>query len=242
MILRALGLGSDSAEGDNPAVHGSPHARHLFADRREAGRQLAARLTQYREQKPVILALPRGGVPVGYEIAKGLQAPLDVLLVRKICAPEQPELGLGAVVDGATPQVVLNDDLVERLGVNADYIAQERLNQMAEIERRRQLYRGDTQAVDTAGRLVVIADDGIATGATVKAALLAIMRTSPAHLVLAVPVAAPDALQMVAPMANETICLATPEDFEAVGGYYADFDQTSDEEVIDLLAAARYGI
>lgn len=242
MILRALGLGSDSKGGADQGLPGGRDALRLFADRREAGRQLAARLVHYREQKPVILALPRGGVPVAYEIARGLQAPLDVLLVRKICAPSQPELGIGAVVDGATPQLVLNEELAARFGVDADYVAQERLNQMAEIERRRQLYRGDTQALGTAGRLVIVADDGIATGSTVKAALLAVNRTAPAHLVLAVPVAAPDALRVVSPLVNETICLATPEDFEAVGGYYRDFEQTSDEEVIDLLAAARYGI
>lgn len=238
MILRALGFGSDAGADET----GSRNAQHLFADRRDAGRQLAARLAQYREQEPVILALPRGGVPVAYEIARSLGAPLDILLVRKVCAPNHPELAIGAVVDGATPQLVLNDEMVAQLGVNADYVAQERLQQQAEIERRRQLYRGDTQAADTAGRLVIIADDGIATGATVKAALLAIARTGPAHLVLAVPVAAPDALRTVSSFANETVCLATPGDFEAVSGYYADFEQTSDEEVIDLLAAARYGI
>src|SRR5690606_8340010 len=242
MILRALGLGTDPAGGVVESGSGGRAATHLFSDRRDAGRQLAARLEHFREQEPVVLGLPRGGIPVAYEIARSLEAPLDLLMVRKICAPEQAELAIGAAVDGATPQVVLNEDLVERLGVSKDYVAMQRLDQLAEIERRRQLYRGDTQAVDTAGRLVILADDGIATGASVRAALLALSRTGPAHLVLAIPVAAPNALQAISSMANETICLATPESFDAVSRYYADFEQTSDEEVIDLLAASRYGI
>lgn len=214
----------------------------LYEGRGDAGRQLAVKLAKYREQKPVVLALPRGGVPVGYEIAKALRAPLDILLVRKICAPGRPELGIGALVDGATPQLVLNDDLVARLDVGTDYIAEERLKQMVEIERRRQLYRGDGQALEVRNRIVIVADDGIATGATVKAALLGLKRSHPAHLVLAVPVAAPDALRVAVSLVDEHVCLAAPEDFHAVGTYYADFEQTSDERVIDLLAAARYGI
>lgn len=218
---------------------GSNHRQ--FENRRDAGRQLAARLAHYGDRKPVVLALPRGGVPVGYEIAKALKAPLDILLVRKIGAPGQPEFGIGAVVDGMAPQLVLDDDLVARLGASVDYIANERLKQMAEIERRRQLYRGDTQALDISQRIVIVVDDGIATGSTVKAALLGLTRSHPEHLVLAVPVAAPQALRSLSTVVNEILCLAAPEDFRAVGVHYADFSQTRDEEVIDLLAAARYG-
>jgi putative phosphoribosyl transferase len=211
-----------------------------FEDRRHAGRQLAKQLMHYCAQKPVVLALPRGGVPVAYEVAKALRAPLDIVLVRKICAPERPELAIGALVDGAMPQLVLAEGAAEQY--DPDYIAVQRLRQMEEIERRRQLYRGDSEALDVRQRLAILVDDGIATGATIRAALQGLANLRPAHLILAVPVAAPAAMQQLTGMVDEVYCLEQPEEFSAVSVHYEEFGQTSDEEVIDLLAAARYGI
>src|SRR5881392_4519259 len=148
-----------------------PFFEPLFRDRRDAGRQLAAALASYRESRPIVLALPRGGVPVGFEVAKMLGAPLDVLLVRKIGAPGHEELGLGAVVDGHDPQLVLNEDLVRVIAPPAGYMEAEQQRQLAEIERRRRHYIGDRSPVTVEGRTVIVVDDGIATGATVKAAL-----------------------------------------------------------------------
>src|SRR5258708_15249728 len=139
----------------------------MFANRRSAGRQLAARLQQLRDEKPVVLALPRGGVPVGFEIAEGLDAPLDIVLVRKIGVPWQPELALGAVVDGADPQVIINDILAAELAIDQNYITSETARQLEEIERRRKAYLGKRPPVPLAGRTVIVVDDGIATGSTV---------------------------------------------------------------------------
>src|ERR1043165_5931827 len=165
--------------------------RPLFRNRRDAGRRLAAALAPYRESRPIVLALPRGGVPVGFEVAKALAAPLDVLLVRKIGAPGHEERGLGAVVDGHHPQLVLNEDLVRAVAPPPGYIEAEKQRQLAEIERRRQHYLGDRSPVAVEGRTVIVVDDGIATGATVKAALRGLARNHP-RLVLAVPVAPAD--------------------------------------------------
>src|SRR5437870_2940680 len=148
----------------------------MFANRRSAGRQLSGRLRHLRPEKPVVLALPRGGVPVAFEIAEGLDAPLDVVLVRKIGVPWQPELALGAVVDGADPQVIINDDLAAELAVDESYIAGETARQLQEIERRRQIYLGDRPPAPLAGRTVIIVDDGIATGSTVRAAVRAVRK------------------------------------------------------------------
>src|SRR5204862_1044148 len=161
----------------------------LFRNRRDAGRRLAVALASYRESRPIVLALPRGGVPVGFEVAKVLAAPLDVLLVRKIGAPGQEELGLGAVVDGHDPQLVSNEDLVRAIAPPPGYIEAEEQRQLAEIERRRQEYVGNRTPVAVEGRTVIVVDDGIATGATVKAALRGLARNRPARLVLTVPVA-----------------------------------------------------
>jgi predicted phosphoribosyltransferase len=211
----------------------------LFDDRRDAGRRLAAALARYRHSAPVVLALPRGGVPVAFEIATALDAPLDVLIVRKIGAPGHPELGLGAIVDGDAPQLVLNDDIVAQVAPPAGFIEQEAGRQRAEIERRRRLYVGDRPAPAIAGRTVILVDDGIATGGSVKAALSALARDRPARLVLAVPVAPADTLRQLAGRCDDVVCLASPEPFHAVGPHYRDFTQTEDSEVVALLAAAR---
>jgi putative phosphoribosyl transferase len=211
----------------------------LFRDRGDAGRQLAAALAPYRESQPVVLALPRGGVPVGFEVAKALSAPLDVLLVRKIGAPGHEELGLGAIVDGHEPQLVLNEDVVRTVAPPPGYIEAEAQRQLAEIERRRQHYVGDRPPIPVDGRLVIIVDDGIATGGTVKAALRGLARHHPARLVLAVPVAPADTLRELEAECDDIVCLATPEPFYAVGPHYRDFRQTEDAEVVRLLAEAR---
>ena len=211
----------------------------LFRDRRDAGRQLAAGLAPYRDSHPVVLALPRGGVPVGFEAAKALGAPLDVLLVRKIGAPGQEELGLGAIVDGHDPQLVLNEDVIRIVAPPPGYIEAEAQRQLAEIERRRQYYVGNRAPIPVDGRAVIVVDDGVATGATVKAGLRALTRHHPARLVLAVPVAPADTLRELAAECDDLVCLATPEPFYAVGPHYQDFRQTTDEEVGRLLAEAQ---
>lgn len=212
----------------------------LFADRHSAGRQLAEALAHYRDSDPVVLALPRGGVPVGFEIAKALGAPLDVLIVRKIGAPGHSELGIGAVVDGSEPHLVLNEDIIRQVRPSDAYIEEEKQRQLTEIERRRQSYVGNRPATPIKGRTAIVVDDGIATGGTFRAALRGIASSKPAKLVLAVPVAPVDSLAELAGDCDETVCLATPEPFYAVGAHYRDFTQTDDEEVIRLLAEARH--
>ena len=207
-----------------------------FRDRSDAGRELARALMHLKPEQPVVLALPRGGVPVGYEVAKALSAPLDVVLVRKIGAPEQPELGLGAVVDSTPPQLVLNEELVEALRPGQHYLEAETQRQLVEIERRRQLYRSGRPPLSLQDRTVIVVDDGIATGGTMKAVLQALSRSGARRVVLAVPVAPPDSWQELSPLVSEAICLMTPEPFYAVGAFYRDFNQTSDDEVISLLA------
>jgi putative phosphoribosyl transferase len=211
----------------------------LFRDRLDAGRQLATALEPYRQDRPIVLALPRGGVPVGFEVAKALAAPLDVLLVRKIGAPGHEELALGAVVDGEDPQLVLNEDVVRAVAPRPGYIEAEMRRQLAEIERRRQHYSGDRPPLSVKGRVAIVVDDGIATGATVKAALRGLSHHDPARLVLAVPVAPADSLAELRPECDDVVCLATPDPFYAVGPHYRDFRQTTDDEVVRLLAEAR---
>jgi len=209
----------------------------LFADRRDAGRRLAAALQDRHYADPVVLALPRGGVPVGYEIARVLPAPLDVLLVRKIGAPHQPEFGLGAVVDGAAPQIVMDEEIVRLVDPPPGYVEQEIERQLAEIERRRHLYAGARPPLSLAGRTAIVVDDGIATGGTARAALRAIARFS-AYRVLAVPVASDDILDAFAAEADEVVCISRPARLHAVGAHYEDFTQTTDDEVIRLLDEA----
>ena len=206
-----------------------------FWDRAEAGRQLAQHLMIYAAQRPVILALPRGGVPVAYEVAKALRAPLDLIFVRKIGAPGQAEFGLGAVVDGAHPQIVLNEDALDHVRVPPGYIEEETQRQLQEIERRREHYLAGRRPVDVAGRVAIVVDDGIATGGTVRAALKGLSRARPSRLILAVPVAPADTIERLRAEADEVVCLMTPEPFYAVGEHYDDFRQTSDREVTTLL-------
>ena len=215
-----------------------------FTDRRDAGRQLARALTHLRSQSPLILALPRGGVPVAFEVAAALDAELDLLFVRKLGAPGHPEFGIGAVVDGADPQMVVNEAAVRQLAVSTGYLRAELARQLDEIDRRRHAYVGARPAVPVAGRTVIVVDDGIATGGTVAAALAGVRRNHPGHLVLAVPVAPPEAVAALRPQCDELICLETPDPFYAVGAHYADFTQTGDTEVVDLLAraAAAHGV
>lgn len=209
-----------------------------FRDRRDAGRHLAAALAHLKAENPVVLALPRGGVPVAYEVALALDAPLDVLIVRKIGAPGHPELGLGAVVDGAHPQRVLNDAVMQQVRPSMEYIAAEERRQFAEIERRRKLYCGDRPPVPLAGRTVIVVDDGIATGGTLKTALVALAQAGVKHLTFAVPVAPADVVAELRRDIPDGVCLATPPYFRAVSLHYVDFAQTTDEEVVALLDSA----
>lgn len=210
-----------------------------FENRRDAGRRLAAALGAFRDAGALVLALPRGGVPVGYEVARALNAPLDIVLVRKIGVPGHPEFGLGAVVDGAEPHTVLDEELIAQMGVPQAYLASETQRQLDEIERRRSAYRGDRPPHTVGGRTVIVVDDGIATGSTVRVVLQALRRADPSRIILAVPVAPRDTLETLAADVDEIVCLETPDPFHAVGEHYADFDQTSDQEVVDLLHAAE---
>jgi len=212
-----------------------------FADRTEAGKLLAGELGRFTGQRPVVLALARGGVPVGYEIALALHAPLEVLLVRKIRLPWQPELALGAIVDGEEPGRVIDEDMVRRLSIPQFYIDEEVRRQRREIERRRQLYGRGRSPISLKGATAILVDDGIATGASMQVALRSVRRRHPAHLVLAVPVAAQDSLLSLRDEADQVVCLDVPENFGAVGQFYDDFHDVKDAEVIALLQKAHYG-
>ncbi len=212
-----------------------------FRNRVDAGRYLAKALIGYKDQHPVILALPRGGVPVAAEVARALGAPLDLLLVRKIGVPFHPELAMGAVVDGAAPLVVRNEDVIRMARVSEAEFAAIRDRELAEIKRRRARYVGDRSHPDLKGRVVIVIDDGIATGATTRAALRAVRKQEPSRLVLAVPVAPTSTLRELCEEADEVMSLEDYEHFGAVGAYYADFGQTSDEEVAALLARSPAG-
>jgi len=207
-----------------------------FVDRTEAGRKLAKALAAYKNQRPVVLALPRGGVPVAAEVATALDAPLDLILVRKIGVPFQPELAMGAVVDGVEPVIVRNEEVIRLTGVSEGEFNAIRDQELAEIERRRKLYLGDRPHPKIAGRIVIVVDDGIATGATTRAALRATRMRTPSKLLLAVPVAPTDTLKELRGEADDIVCLEDYESFGAIGLFYSDFSQVSDTEVIEILA------
>lgn len=210
----------------------------LFADRTEAGHRLGYALLKYRKDDPLVLALPRGGVPVGLEVANALGAELDIMLVRKIGAPGAPELALGAVVDGNPPQTLMNEDVVRTVKPTPEYIERTTAEEITELERRRNMYREGRPPISVKGRTIILVDDGIATGATVRVVLRSLRQMGARKLVLAVPVAPRDTLDALSLEADDTICLATPEPFHAVGLAYSRFAQTSDAEVIDALAQA----
>jgi len=206
-----------------------------FSNRAQAGHKLAAALAAYRRQDPVILALPRGGVPVAAEVAAALDAPLDLILVRKIGVPFQPELAMGAIVDGGSPIIVRNEDVIRQARIaEADFKAVADA-EFAEIERRRKRYLGTREPAEVAGRTAIVIDDGVATGATTRAALRATRMRGPKRLVLAVPVAPTESLAELRGEADEVICLEDYELFGAIGFYYSDFRQVSDDEVIAIL-------
>ncbi len=206
-----------------------------FDDRSDAGRQLADALLALNIGDAVVLALPRGGVPVAIEVARALRAPLDVLLVRKIGAPGQRELAVAAVAEGAGDDLVLDAETMAIAGASRRYVEREAVHERAEIARRRDAYRGGRAPLPIEGKTAVVVDDGIATGTTVRAALQALRRRHPARLVLAVPVAPPDTVALLRPLVDDLVCLRAPPEFHAVGQHYADFGQVSDEEVIAAL-------
>jgi len=208
----------------------------LFEERRDAGRRLAERLALYTQERPVVFALPRGGVPVGVEVSRALDAPLEIIVSRKLGAPGQPEFGIGAVAPGGVR--VLNERVVRTLGIEEDYLDWISARESAEAERRLRLFRGDRPYPDLDGRTAILVDDGLATGVTARAALLALGRLSPRRLVLAVPVCAPQTAALLRPETDDLICLLKPPDLEAVGLWYRNFEQVPDEEVIRLLEEA----
>jgi putative phosphoribosyl transferase len=208
-----------------------------FQDRRDAGRQLAQQLTAYAGERDVlVLALPRGGVPVAYEVALALRAPLDVFLVRKLGVPGQVELAMGAIATGGVR--ILNQQVIEGLGITEEILDAVTATEQAELARRERLYRGDSFPPKICSRSVILIDDGLATGSTMRAAVAAVRRQQPAHLVVAVPVAAPSTFKEFQAEAEEIVCLRTPKPFCAVGLWYETFSQTTDEEIRELLARA----
>ena len=209
----------------------------MFLDRASAGRELANLLAKRDYSRPVVLALPRGGVPVGAEVARRLACPLDVLIVRKIGVPQQPELAAAAVVMvGQSPLIIRNRAVIEHTGLTEEDIARFAEDEIAEIARRRRAYVGERPAVTIKDRTVILVDDGIATGASVKAGIACLRRQGPKRIVVAVPVAPEETIDELKAMADEVVCLDTPVPFLAIGPHYLDFHQLSDREVIEALA------
>jgi predicted phosphoribosyltransferase len=209
-----------------------------FHDRRDAGRQLAGLLESYAGRGDVIvLALPRGGIPVGYEVAKALRAPLDVFVVRKLGVPGYEELALGALASGGAR--VINEDVVRMYRISQDLLDDVTRMEQAELDRREQQYRGDRPFPELAGKTIILVDDGLATGATMRAAIAALREKAPARVVVAVPVSAAETCTAFRGIADDIVCAVTPEPFYAVGLWYEDFSQTTDDEVHELLARAN---
>lgn len=210
----------------------------MFRDRTDAGRQLAEMFRDRQLEEPVVLALPRGGVPVGFEVATALNAPLDLVIVRKLGAPYQPELAIGAVAEGSPPVVFLNNEFAEPSLLPVGYVTEQTAAELREIERRRTKYVGARERTPVVDRTAIVVDDGIATGATTRAALRAVRRMHPRRLILAIPVAPEHSIEALQHEADEIICIAQPSPFWAIGQFYQDFAQVSDAEVIALLRRA----
>lgn len=225
--------------GCSPALREDPlFITMIYRDRIDAGKQLAARLREYADRDDVlVLALPRGGVPVAYEVAKALRAPLDIFLVRKLGVPGHEELAMGAIATGGVR--VLNDDLVNYLRIPGDVIDAVAQLELKELERRERAYRGDRREPDVKDRIVILVDDGLATGSTMRAAAAALREQNPAKIVVAVPVSAPQTCDEYRMGVDEIVCAKTPEPFMGVGMWYRDFSQTTDEEVRELLDRSR---
>ncbi len=214
------------------------HGEPPFKDREDAGRKLAERLSRYKDEYPVVFALPRGGVPVGYEISRALGVPLEVFVARKLGAPGQPEFGIGAVAPGGVR--ILNEEVVRRLGIPDDYVERITEQETAELERRLRHFRGERPQPEVRGRTAILIDDGLATGVTARAAVRALRLLEPRRLVLAAPVCAAQTAELLGPEVDELLCLEAPPDLGAIGFWYKDFSQTTDEEVIELLERARH--
>lgn len=210
-----------------------------FKDRREAGRKLAEALRHYRGKDAVVLALPRGGVPVAAEVAASLDAPLDLLLVRKVGVPWQPELAMGSVIDGEEPITVRNEDIIGLASVTDTDFDAAAQRELEEIERRRKRYIGDRPRPAIKDHVAIIIDDGIATGATVRAAIRGLRRKEPKKIVLAVPVAPPDTVDALRAEVDALVCLESPEAFRAISLHYREFSQVNDAEVTRILESAR---
>ena len=211
----------------------------MFEDRVDAGRQLAKALKHYRNQDVVVLALPRGGVPVAAEIARTLGAPLDVLVVRKVGVPYRPELAMGAVMDGSQMITVRNDDVIRSYGISEEEFQNQCTKEIEEIDCRRRRYSGDRVPIDIAGRMVLLVDDGIATGATVRAAILGLRQAGPRMIILAVPVGASETIEALRQDVDEIVCLEEPSALDAISSHYGDFPQLTDDEVLELMSSAR---
>lgn len=210
----------------------------IFRDRKEAGKRLADRLSHYRNRKEVVvLALPRGGVTVGYEVARELRCPLDILIIRKIGCPGIPELAAGALSE--TGIEVFNEDVLAAHHISSEYLRKETERQKEEIARRSAVYRKGREMVPLAGKIVILLDDGVATGATMKAAIATLRKEPLQKLVAALPVAPPGTVEEIRPTVDELICLETPEWFPAIGNFYSDFTQVTDPEVITLMREAE---
>jgi len=210
----------------------------IYRDRTEAGKYLAAQLAHYADRDDVlVLALPRGGVPVAFEVAKALRAPLDIFLVRKLGVPGHEELAMGAISTGGVR--VLNQDVVDYIGITNDMIDAVALDELQELERRERAYRGNRPEPEIPGKTVILVDDGLATGSTMRAAAAALRQQNPARIVVGVPVSAPETCDEYRMGVDEIICAATPKRFQGVGKWYEDFSQTTDEEVRSLLQEAN---
>jgi putative phosphoribosyl transferase len=210
---------------------------HRFRDRRDAGRQLGRYLLRLSLERPLVLALPRGGVPVAFEVASALRAPLDVFIVRKLGVPGHEELAMGAIASGGN--VVVNPDVLEALNISQQTLQQVARQEAEEVLRRERAFRRDRAPQPVRGRSVVLVDDGLATGATIRAAVAALQKDLPSRLIVAVPVGSPEACRELSHSVDEVICPVMPKKFHAVGSWYDDFEQTSDDEVRSLLEQAR---